>query len=290
VSSFPFPYTVKFPHYLERGVKGKPKQKPVSSETFRRATDQNAVIAPHRSYRRVVVEDFQIILAFAVLALIEAGLLASLSFLINTSVRYASWLLTATGVPNQIIMDSTGWPRGSAIDFSMPVYDFRAYAAIIVAGALATVALVYVKKIIAPIRQIIILHFIVITISAGYLLLVGDAGYEALEFSQLYVHAIALTWLVIPVFIGISSLVFPFNPFDRIALTLICLVWDIIFATFRYAIFLLILAHSGAVTMAGLYLIYGPLLDCLPIIAILSLFLVRLSHRIRHNGESWSWL
>jgi hypothetical protein len=106
----------------------------------------------------------------------------------------------------------------------------------------------------------------------------------------LYVHAITLTWVVIPVFLGIASMVFPFNPFDRIALALICLVWDIIFATIRYAVFLYILAHSGAVTMAGLYLIYGPLLDCLPIIAILSLFLVTLSHRIRSSGETWSWL
>lgn len=259
-------------------------------ETFRRATDQNAVIAPHRSYRRVIVEDVQIITAVAVLVLIEAAVIAFLPKLIDASVSYASMLLNLTGVPNRIVHDTIGWPRGSAIDFAMPVYDFRAYAAVIVAGALATVVLVYVKAIIAPIRQLIILHFVVLTISAGYLLLVGDAGYEALEFSQLYAHAIGLTWLVIPVFIGLSSLIFPFNPLDRALITLVCLAWDVLFATFRYAVFLFILAHTGAVTMAGLYLIYGPLLDCLPIIAIFSLFLVNLSHRIRNHGESWSWL
>jgi hypothetical protein len=236
------------------------------------------------------VANAQIISAVTVLALIEAALITVLPSLIDRSVSVASWLLTQTGVGNHIVSDAAGWPRVTAIDFSMPLYDFRAYAGIIIAAVLLTVGVLYLKAIIAPVRQIIVLHLMVITISAGYLLLAGDAGYEALEFSQLYIHAIALTWIVIPVFIGLSSLIFPFNPLDRIGIALACLVWDIAFATLRYAVFLYILAHTGAVAMAGLYLIYGPLLDCLPIIAIFSLFLVTLSHRIKRDGESWSWL
>lgn len=262
----------------------------MSSGSFRRATDLTRVITPHRSYRRVIVGNVQVISAVVVLALIEAALLGSLPRLIETSVSIASRLLTRSGIPNQVVADAAGWPRVSAISFSMPIYDFRAYALIIVGCVLATLGFVYAKAIVAPLRQIIILHLLVLTVSAGYLLLVGDAGYEALEFSQLYVHAIALTWIVIPIFLGLSSLVFPFNPLDRIAITLVCLAWDVVFATLRYAVFLYILAHTGAVAMAGLYLIYGPLLDCLPIIAIFSFFLVSLSRRIRHDAENWSWL
>lgn len=262
----------------------------MSSEVFRRATDQSRIITPHRSYRRVIVGNIQVLSAVAVLAFIEMALLSQLPRMMQLSVSVASRLLALSGVPNQVVADTGGWPRVSAIAFVMPIYDFRVYAWIIVACVLAMIGFVYAKAIAAPIRQIIILHLLVLTISAGYLLLVGDAGYEALEFSQLYVHAIALTWLVIPVFLGISSIVFPFNPLDRIVLALVALAWDVVFATLRYAVFLYILAHTGAVTMAGLYLIYGPLLDCLPIIAIFSLFLVTLSHRIRRKGESWSWL
>lgn len=263
----------------------------MGSETFRRATDQNVLIAPHRSYRRLLVERAHTVLALVVLVVIEAGVVAVLPVLVRGSVHWASVILTVTGVPNRVVPDrAVEWFRAAAIDFRMPIYDFRLYAATALAGGLLTLAVAYAKAIIAPLRQILVLHLLVVTISAGYLLLVGDAGYEALEFSQLYVHAIALTWLVIPVFLGIASLVLPFNPLDRIAIALVCLAWDILFATLRYAAFLYVLAHTGALAMAGLYLLYGPLLDCLPIIAILALFFDNLSRRMRTSGDAWSWL
>jgi len=58
----------------------------------------------------------------------------------------------------------------------------------------------------------------------------------------------------------------------------------------RYGLFIGILAKTSSVAMTDLYLVFGPLLDAIPIICFFSLFLVRAARNLRARRAVWEWL
>jgi hypothetical protein len=97
-------------------------------------------------------------------------------------------------------------------------------------------------------------------------------------------------WLVLPLFIGTVTILFPFTLLASIAIILSTVVFDIVLAASRYAAFIVILNHSGPILMADLYLSFGPLLDVIPLTGIFAIFLGLLARRLRRDPEAWAWL
>jgi len=84
---------------------------------------------------------------------------------------------------------------------------------------------------------------------------------------------------VMPAFMGVLSLTLPFSPLEQAGLVLLSLAYDILFSAVRYALFVWLLVHLGAVVMANLYLFLGPLLDIIYLVGIFAMFVIRLRRR-----------
>jgi hypothetical protein len=153
------------------------------------------------------------------------------------------------------------------------------------AGGLGTLALVCRAGWMAlPVRCLIAFNLAVFSASALYLLFFGRLGYDAAEFSQLYLRTIVVVWLITPLFLAGLSLTLPFTALERTALMGLALAYDIVFSAIRYAAFAWLLTAVGAVVMANLYLFLGPLLDFVYLVGIFSLFLPRLGRRLGRQG------
>jgi len=116
--------------------------------------------------------------------------------------------------------------------------------------------------------------------SAVYLTFAGRLGYDAAEFSNLYLRTVVVVWLITPLFIAGLSLMLPFSALERAALMVLTLAYDVVFCAVRYALFAWLLTEVGAVVMANLYLFLGPLLDFVYLVGIFALFLPRLGRRL----------
>jgi hypothetical protein len=153
------------------------------------------------------------------------------------------------------------------------------------AGSIGALAVVCRAGWIAlPVRCLLAFNLAVLSASALYLAFFGRLGYDAAEFSQLYLRTIVVVWLVTPLFLVGLSLTLPFSALERTALMVLTLGYDIVFSTIRYAVFAWLLTAVGAPVMANLYLFLGPLLDFVYLVGIFALFLPRLGRRLGRAG------
>jgi hypothetical protein len=112
-------------------------------------------------------------------------------------------------------------------------------------------------------------------------------GYDSAAFSELMLRTALLTWLVIPVFVGFFAVLFPFGVIERIAFILLTVAWDVPLSIVRYTCFIAILGKTGAIAMTDLYFVFGPLLDVVPVICILSILLVRFARALHSREAVW---
>ena len=131
-----------------------------------------------------------------------------------------------------------------------------------------------------PVRYLVVYNLLIIAASASYLLFFGQPGYDARDFSQLYLRTVVTIWLVTPAFLGVMSMTLPFHPLEQVGLVTVSLVYDMVFSAVRYALFVWLLVRLGAVVMATLYLFLGPLLDVIYLVGIFAAFVLRLTRRI----------
>jgi hypothetical protein len=170
--------------------------------------------------------------------------------------------------------------------------DYRALLVWFLASIAAAGVLAGTKRIGAPARYMAIYNLAMVAFSAAYMLFAGELGYGAEAFSELYLRTAVVIWLVIPVFVGAVSLFLPFTMPERLLLVGASFAYNLVFSAVRYALFAWILSWSGAVTMASLYLFFGPLLDFVYMVGVFSMFLVPLSRRLDREGpqDAWTWL
>jgi hypothetical protein len=130
-----------------------------------------------------------------------------------------------------------------------------------------------------PVRYLIVYNLLLIAASAYYLLFAGQPGYDAVDFSRLYLRTVVTIWLIMPAFMGVMSLTLQFSPLEQVGLVALSLAYDMVFSAVRYALFVWLLVHLGAVVMANLYLFLGPLLDVIYLVGIFAVFVRRLTRR-----------
>lgn len=197
-----------------------------------------------------------------------------------------------TGVTVEIVGDRFLNLNLSYIQTSMPTDTWIELLVWIVACTLiAFGARIFKHAVVAPLRYFVVFNAILVGCEATYLLFAGHLGYSSEQFSILMTRTMVATWILMPLFVGTIALLFPFRPWTSVGLVAGCAVFEVLLSGARYAAFVSLLSHTGPIMMADLYLVFGPLLDVLPIIGIYSIVLARLSSRIGDSTTGrWVWL
>jgi hypothetical protein len=225
-----------------------------------------------------------IALAIEVLVILAAQPLEDLVSRVDASI------VSAAHVPVTLGSEHFLWLNLAPLEFTMPSHDYTDLAAYILVSAIA-IAVVSIFRIFpAPLRFFVNFNFLIVASEASYLLLVGHLGYASGSFSTLMLQTMTAIWLVLPLFVGTVTILFPFTLPTSLAIILSTVVFDIVLAASRYAAFIIILSHSGPILMADLYLSFGPLLDVIPLTGIFAIFLGVLARRLKRDPEAWAWL
>lgn len=222
--------------------------------------------------------------------LVEVVVLLNLGALAHGMSVGALFLLHAAGVPVGTGVDHFLWMDTAPVTFSMPNHSFIELFVWIIVGGIGILVVTLLRIIPAPLRYFINLNLLIVLSEATYLYFMGHLGYDSNEFSILLTRTAILTWLIVPLFVGVLSALFPLTIAEQLSLLLFCSGYNFLITTIRYAVFIAILSKTGPILMADLYLLYGPLLDIVPLVAIYSMFLVRLACRLERTSEGWAWL
>jgi len=244
-------------------------------------------IPPHRSYRNLPIS------AKAVFTTIPAVLFAELLVVIfaqrclDAMSNVAIFAARHEGVFTRPFADRFLFVTLHPMMFNIRHSDWLELLIVMFVCAVIIVALSVWRRIAAPLRFFINLNALLIGGAAIFLFLAGHLGYDSAAFSQLMLRTALLTWLVIPVFVGFFAVLFPFRVIDRIGFILLTVAWDIPLSIVRYTCFIAILGKTGPIAMTDLYFVFGPLLDVVPVICILSILLVRVAHALESRKALW---
>jgi hypothetical protein len=251
---------------------------------------QTRAIAPHRSYRTARMPISGVIASVLMVAAIEACFVFSwqrlAAFVVNIDTAIVNRVVSgASIVPHAFLGHEIG-----ATSFVMREHSVPELALWIVVCALVVAAVTLRRGLSKPLQYFINVNAIVIALEAAFLLAFGKLGYSAGTFSQLLLHTMIVTWFVMPFFIGVVALLFPFKAWESAGLILAVSAYVVLLEAVRYAVFCALLTRTGPILMSDLYLLYGPLLDILPVVGIFGIVLTRLSSRLQRTPEAWRWL
>lgn len=255
------------------------------------STDWRALaILPHRAYRRPARQSpAGLGITILIIVAAEALIVTFLGDLARAFSHIASALL-----PGGETLSASRFfgIRLEPLDITIKQLDYRALLAWVLGGAAGLAVLWAWRSLAAPARFMIGYNIVLTSASAAYLLFAGQLGYDALDFSELYLRTAIVVWLILPVLIGGLALSLPFSLRERALIIATCLLYNFVFSAVRYAAFGWALATAGGVVMANLYLFLGPLLDFVYVVGVISVFLPPLSRRMDREGpqELWTWL
>jgi hypothetical protein len=244
---------------------------------------------PHRSHRRLKPMHRSFITLLAFVAVLEGLLFIFLPAVVRAGVELDANLLQALGQTAPVLYDNFLHLGGTEIGLALPPVDYRTLT-VLVASGIALIAVVSAIRLALPIRYGINLHLILLTAAAVYLLIGTVPGYDGTEFSALLVHTTLLTIPVLVLFAAAMGVLLPLTVGEAIGFVMVAVAYDLVLALLRYAVFLIVAAHLGAIVLPLLYMLYGPLLDVLPIGMILMVLLTRVSARLQRTPEAWQWM
>jgi hypothetical protein len=248
------------------------------------------IIPPHRSYRRFPVTSTGALTTIPVVLFTELVVCLCAQWGLNAMSWFASFTADREGIASRPFPDPFLFVTTYPMTFAMRHSDWIELCAIILVCLIAVIVLSVWTRIAAPVRFFVNLNLLVIAGAAVYLLLVGRLGYDSAAFSELMVRTALLTWLVMPVFVGLFASLFPFTFRQRLLFIMITVAYDVPLSIVRYGLFVAILGKTSSIGMADLYLVFGPLLDAIPIICFFSLFLVKVAASIDERRTVWGWL
>jgi hypothetical protein len=245
---------------------------------------------PHRSHRRLRPTRRSFIILLVFVAALEGLLFAFLPAVMRAGVTLDANLLQALGQTAPVLYDDFLHLDGIVIGVALPPVDYRTLTVLVAAGASLIAAVSMIRRLPLPIRYGINLHLILLTAAAVYLLIGTVPGYDGTEFSALMVHTALLTIPVLALFAAALGVLFPLTLPEAIGFVMAALAYDLLLSLLRYAVFLIVAAHLGAIVLPVLYLLYGPLLDILPIGMMFMVLLTRVSARLQRSPEVWQWM
>ncbi len=203
---------------------------------------------------------------------------------------FAQFIADRSGIINRPFADPFLFVTTHPMTFSMRHSDWIELLAVIIVCALVVVLLSIWTAIAAPLRFFINLNLLIVGGAALYLLLAGHLGYDSAAFSELMVRTALFTWLIMPVFVGLFASLFPFTIWQRCLFIVITVAYDVPLSIARYGLFVAVLGSTSSIAMTDLYLVFGPLLDAIPIICFFSIFLTRVARSLEDRQAVWGWL
>ena len=206
---------------------------------------------------------------------------------LNAMTAFATFAARHEGVHARPFADPFLFVTLHPVTFEMRHADWLELLIVVFACALVVVGLSIWTRIAAPVRFFINLNALLVGGAALFLFLSGRLGYDSAAFSQLMLRTAVLTWLVIPFFAAFVVSLFPFRIVERVGFVALAVAWDVPLSIVRYACFIGILGRTGAIAMADLYFLFGPLLDIVPVICFLSILLVRLARALEDRRAAW---
>jgi hypothetical protein len=262
----------------------------VKNDRLSRQRGVRTAIAPHRSYRTISVDASGAFLTLPALVVVEVIAVWLAPAAARAMARFAFYSARAEGVAVRPFGDRFGWVELQPMTFTMHHHDWVSLVVMSLVCALVVALLSFWQALPMPLRFYINLNALVVGGAALYILFTGHLGYDSAAFSQLMLRTALLTWLTMPIFIALFAALFPFSWWERLLFIGITVAYDVPISIVRYAAFVGILARTGPALMPDLYLLFGPLLDAIPIITIFSVFLVRAARRIDRNSGVWAWM
>jgi hypothetical protein len=239
------------------------------------------VLAPPRAYRRLPrLGRAHVVFSVALVVSLEAGLFWFLPEVVRAFALATAALVRFSRTAVDVGTDEfLGVPLFPLVFESIRPLSYQALL-LWLGGCVAAIVLLTRRRwLLMPVRYLVVYNLLLLAASAYYLLFFGQPGYDAGDFSKLYLRTVVTIWLVTPAFMGVLSLTLPFSPLEQVGLVVLSLVYDIVFSAVRYALFVWLLVHLGAVVMANLYLFLGPLLDVIYLVGIFAAFVIRLRRR-----------
>jgi len=248
------------------------------------------IIDPHRSYRRLPVTRTGAITTIPAVMVVELVVVFLAQRGLDAMSAFASFVGVSEGFATRPFVDPFLFVTTHPMTFDMRHSDWVELLIVIVSCALITVLFSIWTSIAAPIRFFINLNALLVAGAALYLLLTGHLGYDSAAFSELMIRTALFTWLIMPVFVGLFASLFPFTVLERILFIVLTVAYDVPLSIARYGLFVGILAKTSSIAMTDLYLVFGPLLDAIPVICFFSIFLVRVARSLEARRAVWGWL
>jgi hypothetical protein len=244
---------------------------------------------PHRAARRLAVERLSPAALIGLAIVLEAAAWAAAAPLSRAAVAFDARVLAALGKPVTVVPDSFLHQSLLAIAVSLPPLDYGTLAGLMTVGAAAIFAISTLPEIPLPVRYAINLHLLFVVGTAAYLLLATHAGYDGTEFSALLVRTELVMAPSMALFAVAMGWLFPLRLEHTAGLAIASFAYVVVLFAVRYPLMLLAIAGGGAVLMPMLYMLYGPMLDIVPVTAILMVALVGVSRRLRRTPGAWQW-
>lgn len=266
------------------------RARPAAAKVTALGPGTSRAIRPHRSGRTFAASAQALIAAIVGFIGTELLLAFADGRLVRSVVFFDARMLALIGTPTTVHSDAFLHMHLVALLFSMPSHRYTELLTWIGLCVLGIVLLSVFKPVHGPLRYFITFNLLIIASEATYLLFAGYLGYSTWDFSVLLLHTMLVTWLVTPFFVATIVALFPFRFLEGIALIVGCTVYVVVLEIVRYAVFIAILSRTGPILMSDLYLLYGPLLDVIPLVGIMALALTRLSMRMQTEMEMWRWL
>jgi hypothetical protein len=248
------------------------------------------LIAPHRSYRNLPVMRTGALATIPAVVLVEIAVIIFAQKGLDAMSWFGSYVANTAGIAHRPYSDSFLFVTERPMTFAMRHSYWIELLVVMLVCAIVVIGLSVWTRIAAPLRFFVNLNLLLIFGAAFYLLLTGHLGYDSAAFSQLMVRTALFTWLIMPVFVGMFASLFPFTILQRVLFIIITVAYDVPLSIVRYGLFVAVLGTTSSIAMTDLYLVFGPLLDAIPIICFFSLFLVRVARSLEDRRAVWGWL
>jgi hypothetical protein len=249
------------------------------------------VFPAHRAYRRLGgVTRASVIRAIAILVIAEAGVIASVDWIVALVGHAAFGLLPQLAPPATLVTTTYVGVRLKVLSIVFPNTSYWVELIWLAAGATLLAMVLRLRIIPTPMRVFAGFGSVLVCASAYYAMVIGPPGFDGYEASALYIRTAVVIWLLLPIVLTALSVGLPFSVGERLVLIVVCVVADMGLAIVRYAFFVWIIGVAGPIPMPMLYLLFGPALDFMSVVAISSVVLVHLSKRLDRVDDSERWL
>ncbi|MCX5776741.1 MAG: hypothetical protein NTX32_03825 [Candidatus Firestonebacteria bacterium] len=158
-------------------------------------------------------------------------------------------------------------------------------------ASLAAIIILLKSKIAVPIVSYLVYALLILLVSAVYFVFIPFSfPYNILAFSDLYIKLQVSWWIITPVLMLVSLLPLPVGLLSKLSVSLLTLLYAIIFGMVRYVVLIYILREYSYLYMAVLLFAFGPLVDFIYVVGIFSVFVSGIAGKTKSRLREWNWL